>query len=102
MELSRAEHEEREAVIADQRVRQAATNAEREPNTVAFALAAFRKRRGFDRTGLAAWLRVPPDRLPALAIIGRPDPSTATFVGEVGELAARFGADPGRLAEALA
>ncbi len=41
-------------------------------------------------------------RLAALALRPRPDPSAPAFVAQVGELAKRFGADPGRLAEALA
>ncbi len=40
-------------------------------------------------------------RLAALALRPRPDPSAPAFVDRVRELADRYGADPGRLAEAL-
>ena len=43
----------------------------------------------------------PTDRLAALAVQPRPDPMAATFVARVRALAERYGADVGRLADAL-
>ncbi len=40
--------------------------------------------------------------LAALALEPRPDPAAPAFANQVARLAERFGADPGRLAEALA
>jgi hypothetical protein len=76
--------------------------AERDPAMVASALAAFRKRRGFERSSLAAWLRLSPDRLVALTLERRPDPADPNHETAVAGLAERFGADPVRLIEALA
>src|SRR5687768_7528890 len=45
----------------DGRQRQNAVLAERDPASVASVLAAFRRRRGFERSSLAAWLRLSPD-----------------------------------------
>lgn len=86
----------------DARQRQIAMLAERDPTTVASALAGFRKRRGFERSGLAAWLRLPPDRLVALTLEPRPLPTDPGYECAVAGLAARYGADPTRLAEAIA
>ena len=86
----------------DARQRQHAVLAERDPGTVASALAAFRRRRGFERSGLAAWLRMSPDRLVALALERRPDPLDPEHENAVALLAERYGADPIRLTEALA
>ncbi len=75
--------------------------AEEVPESVAYALAAYRERLGLDRDGLARWLDIGPDQLAALGAMPRPDPLASTFVEEVAALAERFGADPGRLAEVL-
>lgn len=89
-------------IDVDARQRQNAMLAERDPGTVASALAAFRARRGFERSGLAAWLRISPDRLVALTLERRPDPTDPDHEDAVDALAGRYGADPIRLAEALA
>ena len=84
------------------RQRQQAVLAERDPASIASALAAFRKRRGFERSSLAAWLRLSPDRLVALVLERRPDPSDPDYATAVVVMAHRYGADPVRLTEALA
>lgn len=89
-------------IEVDDRQRQNAVLAERDTSTVASALAAFRKRRGFERAGLAAWLRLSPDRLVALVLERRPDPTAQDYGTDVAALADHYGADPVRLAEALA
>lgn len=86
---------------ADQQRRQDAMVAERNPATVAFALAAFRKRRGFERSSLAAWLGISPDQLVELTLERRPDPSAAEYATVVTGIAVRYDANPARLADAL-
>jgi len=85
----------------DPHQRQRAMSAERDPDTVTFALATFRKRRGFERSSLAAWLGMAPDQLIALALERRPGPTDPDSVASIAGLADRYGADPGRLAEAI-
>lgn len=85
----------------DSHQRQRAMSAERDPDTVAFGLATFRKRRGFERSSLAAWLGMSPDQLIALALERRPGPTDPDSVASIAGLADRSGADPGRLAEAI-
>ena len=86
----------------DGRQRQNAVLAERDPGSVASALAAFRKRRGFERSSLAAWMGLSPDRLVALTLERRPDPTGPDYEAAVAVMAERYGADPARFAEALA
>ena len=95
------EREGADALTSDRQLRQAALLAERDPATVAHALADARARLVADRAGLASWLGIDADRLTALALEPRPDPSAPTFAHQVAELAARFGADPDRLGDAL-
>ena len=85
----------------DAHQRQRAMSAERDPDTIASALATFRKRRGFERSSLAAWLGMSPDQLVALALERRPDPTTPKSGVSIDGLADRYGAHPGRLAEAI-
>jgi hypothetical protein len=95
------EREGPDAMTSDRQLRQAALAAEQVPDYVAYAFAAYRERLGLDRDGLARWLDVGPDQLAALAITARPDPLSPTFIDEVEDLARRYGADRGRLAETL-
>lgn len=87
-----------DALTSDRQLRQA---AEQDAGLVASALASYRERLGLDRAGLAWWLGIGPDRLAALALSTRPDPTSATFAERIGQLADHYGADPGRLAEVL-
>lgn len=73
-----------------------------DPTTVARALADARARLVADRAGLASWLGIGPDQLAALSLEPRPNPSAPTFADQVRALADRYGADPGRLADAPA
>ena len=68
---------------------------------ITHARADCRERIGADRDGLAGWLGVSSGRLAALAIQQRPDPKAPTFADDVRELADRYDADVGRLADAL-
>ena len=65
------------------------------PGVMASALAACR-RTGMTEADLAAWLGLPPHRLPGLALCLRPDPSSPTFNDEVMALAGhvRCAAEP--------
>ena len=95
------EREGPDALTSGRLLRQTALVAEQDAFYIAHALASYRERLGFDQAGLAQWLGVGPNQLAALAIKPRPDPSTPAFADEVQTLAERYGADPGRLAEAL-
>ena len=90
-----------DALTSDRQLRQAALAAEHDPTTIAHVLLAARRQLGYDHVQLARWLGITPDRLAALAILPRPDPAAPTFAERIGELADRYGADPGRLADAL-
>jgi hypothetical protein len=89
-------------VEIDGQQRQNAMLAERDPGRVASALAVFRKRRGFERSSLAAWLQISQDRLVALTLEPLPDPSAPDYGTAVAVMARRHGADVVRLTEALA
>ena len=52
-------------------------------------------------TRLASWLGIGTGQLAVPAIQPRPDPAAPTFIDQVREFAGRYGADPGRLADAL-
>jgi len=90
-----------DAMTSVRLLRQAGLLAEGDPGTVAGALASYRERLGFDHAGLAAWLGVNATQLAALGLCARPDPASPAFIDIVGELTRRYGADAGRLAEAL-
>jgi hypothetical protein len=90
-----------EPMEIDGQQRQNAMLAERDPGRVASALAVFRKRRGFERSSLAAWLRLSPDRLVALTLEQLPDPNASDYGTAVAVMAERHGADAVRLTEAL-
>ena len=90
-----------DALTSGRLLRQTALAAEQDAFYIAHALASYRERLGFDQAGLARWLGIGPNQLAALAIKPRPDPSAPTFADDVQALADRYGADPGRLAEAL-
>ncbi len=96
------EREGPDALTSDRLLRQAALIAEQDPTTIGHALLVARRQLGYDHAELARWLGVGPNQLAALAITPRPDPSVPTFAEDVRALAERYGADPGRLAEALA
>ena len=95
------EHEGPDALTSGRLLRQTALAAEQDAFYIAHALASYRERLGFDQAGLARWLGIGPNQLAALVIKPRPDPSAPTFSDDVQALADRYGADPGRLAEAL-
>ena len=90
-----------DALTSDRQFRQAALAAEQDPTLAASALAARRAALVTDHAGLAAWLGMTPNGLAAPALEPRPDPAAA-FADQVRRLAERFGADPDRLADALA
>ncbi len=90
-----------DAVTSDRLLRHVATLAERDPGTVAATLASYRKQLGLDHVGLAGWLGMNPTQLTTLGLCARPDQASPAFADLVEELARRYGADTGRLAEAL-
>ena len=90
-----------DALTSERLVRQMALAAERDPGTVGHALLVARRQLGYDHAELARWLGIDANRLALLAIKPRPDPSAPIFATWVHQLAERYGADPGRLAEAL-
>ncbi len=95
------EREGPDALTSDRLLRQAALAAEQDPTTIGCALLIARRQLGYDHAELARWLGVGPNQLAALVITPRPDPSAPTFADAVQALAKRYGADPGRLVEAL-
>ena len=90
-----------DALTSDRQLRQAALAAEGDPGTIAHALVTARRQLVTDHAGLASWLRINADRLAALALEPRPDPSAPAFADQVRRLAERFEADPDRLVDAL-
>ena len=90
-----------DALTSDRQLRQAALAAEQDPALAASALAARRAALVTDHAGLATWLGVTPNGLAAIGLEPRPDPSAPAFADRVRRLADLFGADPGRLADAL-
>ena len=98
---SKVEDEATDAATSARQLRQAALAAERDPTTIAHALVTARHQRVTDHAGLASWLGIDADRLAALALEPRPDPSAPNFPDQVARLAERYGADPDRLADAL-
>ena len=82
-------------------VRRAAAALEGEPSVLASALAAYRHRHGLDETALAAWLGLAPERLPALALCHRPDPTAPQFAVVVAGIAQYVGCDTARLTALL-
>ena len=90
-----------DALTSDRQLRQAMLAAERDPGTIAHALLLARRQLGYDHAELARWLGITTDRLAALALEPRPGPAAPAFVDQVRELARRYGADPGRLTDAL-
>jgi hypothetical protein len=89
-------------VDVDDRQRRDAVFAERDPGSVVCKLAAFRRRRRFEQSGLAAWLRLSSDRLVAPALEHPPDPADSKHGVAVALLADRYSVDPVRMTEALA
>ena len=69
----------------------AARLLEADPRMMASALVAYRRQRGLDDAALAAWLRLPPDRVVRLALCVRPDPARPAFAAAVVELAVQSG-----------
>ena len=90
-----------DALTSDRQLRQAALAAEQDPATIAHALVTARRQLVTDHTGLASWLGIDADRLAALVLERRPDPAAPDFVDQVRQLAERYGANPGRLGDAL-
>jgi hypothetical protein len=91
-----------DAFTSARMLRQTALTAERDPERVGHAFAAWCERRGLERSDLAEYLGVTLDQLAAMAIERRADPGYPLDAGvPQHDLAERFGADPGRLAEVL-
>lgn len=68
-----------------------------DPGLMAGVLAAARRQGGTSDAELAAWLGLPPERLPVLALCRRPDSTAADFAERVEALARFAGCDPTRL-----
>ena len=101
MTSRKVEREGPDAMTSDRQLRRAALAAEQAPGTIAHALVTARRQLVTDHAGLASWLGLDADRLAALALEPRPDPAAPAFADQVRGLAERFGADQGRLADAL-
>jgi hypothetical protein len=80
-----------DALTSDRHLRQAALVAERNPDLLGSAFAAWCERRGWERADLADFLGVTTDQLAAMALVSRCQ----------AHLAERYGADAGRLAAVL-
>lgn len=78
-----------------------AARVEREPDFVAYALAAYRRQKGLDAAGLAAYLGCPAPALARLALCGRPEGEGPMFAGRVRRIAEYAGCDPAKLASLL-
>src|SRR5436190_587005 len=63
-----------DALTSGRYLRQTALGAERDPERVGYALAAFCRARGWERSDLADWLGITIDQLAALALERRADP----------------------------
>lgn len=81
-------------------LRRAAQAFEHEHGHIASALAAYRRKSGLDEGALARFLSCSPERLHALALCRRPDPTAPDFHKAVSAIAAFIGCDADRL-EAL-
>jgi hypothetical protein len=64
-------------------------------------LVAFQRRHALDDAALAAYLACPLEQLSHLALYRRPEPGTRCFTADVDRVAARTGAESGRLAALL-
>jgi hypothetical protein len=103
------EREGPDALTSERLLRQAALSAERAPEYVGYAFAAWCRARGWERSDLADYLNVTVNQLAAMAITQRAEPwsphperrSSDDGVPRV-DLAERFGANAGRLAVVLA
>lgn len=73
----------------------------RDPFFVGSALVAYQRVAGVDVAGIAAFLGCPVAALPRLALYRRPDRLAPRFLAELARMAARSGADEGRLAAIL-
>lgn len=80
-----------DALTSDRLLRQSALVAERNPDLLGHAFAAWCRRRGWERRDLADWLGVTADQLAAMALV----PACQ------GHLAERYGASAERLAAVL-
>lgn len=76
-----------------------ARRVEGDPFFLASALAAYARTEALDDAGLAAALSCDPSALTPLRLCRRPRPEPAAFRADVDRIAARFGADPGALAQ---
>jgi hypothetical protein len=90
-----------EAMTSDRLLRQAALTAEHDPAFVGHRLAACCRSRGWERSDLASWLGLTIDQLAALSIESTPGSPNPGGTPHASTLAARFGADPARLAAVL-
>lgn len=90
-----------DALTSERFLRQQAIRAERDPERVGWAFAAWCGARGWERSDLASWLGVTNDQLAAMALERRGVTGCAEDVPQH-DLTERFGADPDRLAAVLA
>jgi hypothetical protein len=72
-----------------------------DPFFLASLLTLYARSDDLDDTGLAAALGCPPERLSGLRLCRAPRPDPAGFREDVAGIAAEFGLDPDRLAEAV-
>ena len=92
-----------DALTSARLLRQLALTAELDPERVGYAFAAWCRAHGRERSDLAAHLGVTVDQLASMAVERRADPGYPLDAGvPQGDLAERFGADPGRLTDVLA
>jgi len=82
-------------------LRAAAARAADRSFFLASQLAAYQSLHSLTEADLAAWLGCQPDGLVTLALCRRPEISASSFRAEVEKVAARAGAKPERVAEAL-
>jgi hypothetical protein len=62
-------------------------------STLGYALETFRESRDLSPAGLAAWLSLKPEKLPALAAERRPEPDESDFNMRCAAIAERAGCD---------
>jgi hypothetical protein len=83
-------------------LRQAAVAAERDPARIGHTLASFGRRRNWERSKIASWLGISPDRYAALALEPRAIHGCPGKSSDLQDLANQYGIAPDRLAAVLA
>jgi len=91
-----------DAFTSSRMLRQTALRAELDPQHLGYAFATWCQAHDCERSALADYLGVTVDQLAAMAIERRADPGYSLDAGvPQNDLAERFGADAGRLADVL-